>query len=147
MDIKTELILFSREFPIYKVFDEIGINDGEINILDNATYSTLSGENFVREKEMSISYLKTSNEYNGVEKASLELVDMFETKKNIVLRNIQKYDLSVMFCITISMSDDVEIVLPKELIAFAALLGASIEFDMYSNNERTIVYDETEPES
>lgn len=67
--------------------------------------------------------------------------------KNIVLRNIQEYDLSVIFCITINVSENIGIVLPKELIAFAALLGARIEFDTYSNNERTIECDETKLEN
>lgn len=76
MDILTELFLFSPEFPIQKVFDEIGIDEGEISVLDAATYSTLSGEQFVREKEMSITYSISINGYDGVEKSTLQLTDM-----------------------------------------------------------------------
>lgn len=144
MDILTELFLFSPEFPIQKVFDEIGIDEGEISVLDAATYSTLSGEQFVREKEMSITYSISSNGYDGVEKSTLQLTDMLSSKKDILLKNIKEHNLSVMFCITINLSEDVEVFLPKKFVEFVAALGADIEFDTYTNDEKTIEYDETQ---
>lgn len=147
MRILVEYLLVGDDFPIDVMATEIGINDCEISYIGDSVYGGPHKNLFIRNEECSsILYSTGYIETMETEIPLRMLYDILYEKKDIILKYIEKYSLESKFCITLCLSDNPEIMIPKEVLELAAYLKAFIEFDTYldyDENEKIILSGKT----
>ncbi len=144
MDIQAELILYSKSFPIELVYNEIGIPGECFEADDNVIYKTISGSDYIKECESSITYASKKLQTIYVSEALDDLCNLLTDRLDIIKKMMDKYKLSAKFCITLNLTDEPEIVFSNNFIKNSAMLNASIEIDSYIDIEKTIVYDDSD---
>lgn len=144
MDIQAELILYSKSFPVELVYNEIGIPGECCETHEIVIYKTISGSDYVKEPESSITYTSKKLQTIYVSEAVDDLCNLLTDKLDIIKKMIDKYGLSAQFCITINLTDNPEIIFSNNFIKISAKLNASITIDSYVDIEKTIVYDDSD---
>lgn len=144
MDIQAELILYSKSFPVELVYNEIGIPGDRFETDDNVIYKTISGSDYIKECENSITYASKKLNTIYVSEALDDLCSLLLDRLDIIKKMIDTYELSAKFCITLNLTDEPEIVFSNDFVKVSAMLNASIEIDSYSDIEKTIVYDDSD---
>lgn len=132
MEIMVEFYLFSTDFPVEEVYEQIGI-EGELQRLEEASFPTFSSGNYVREKECSITYSTGYIETIDVNEPIEKIFNMLHSREEQIINCIKAYQLQSKFCIVINLTDNPIIELSKKFIDMASRLQAGIEFDSYVN--------------
>lgn len=144
MDIQAELILYSKSFPVELVYNEIGIPGDCFETNENIVYKTISGLDYIKDCESSITYVSKKLPTIYVSEVLDDLCTLLADRLDIIKKMIDKYSLSAKFCITLNLTDEPEIVFSNDFIKVSAMLNASIEIDSYIDIEKTIVYDDSD---
>ena len=147
MEVRAELILFSKEFPVEEVFREIDIDTGSIDICDEMIYKTISGEDFKKEQECSISYSTQIFDTIHVVDVLSNLCSFLKDKVHIIKSLIDRHQLTAKICITLNLTDVPELIFAPEFVQMAASLGCSVEIDTYLDVEKTVVYDDSDTDN
>ncbi len=142
MEIKCEFILVSERFPVKRVYQKIGISSGELHTNEETIIKTIANEEFRKPPETSITYSTTSLGTIQILDVVKEMVAIIYPKRHIIRKLTKKYGVSTSFCITLNITEEPEMFLPKDFIQLASYLNASIEFDTYLDIDKVIEYDE-----
>lgn len=135
MEIMVEFILFSPDFPVEEVYEQIGL-EGEMQRLSEASFPTLSNGNYIREKECSITYSTGYVETIDVGDPVEKIFNMLHSQEELIISCIKSHKLQSKFCIVINLTDNPIIGLSKKFVDMASRLQASIELDSYVNYNR-----------